>query len=107
MDGKLNAYLKGILKFIMGSSSPVSIKEICTGLNDQEYFIASAVKNLEYLGLLEKSEDGHFILSSTATAYMAMSEIEQFAYEKEHPFVLYRDPDGNMTSVKPEEWDIE
>ncbi len=90
----------------MSKDSPVSIKEICIGLNEQEYFVASAIRNLEALGLLEKAGAEVFVLSSIASAYMGMSETEQLAYEKEHPFVLYRDLDGNLTSTKPEDWDI-
>lgn len=76
-------------------------------MNEQKYFIASAIRNLEVIGLLEKAGAEGFVLSCTTTAYMAMSETEHLAYEKEHPFVLYRDLDGNLTSTKPDGWNIE
>ena len=98
----MNKFLKEILRFCSAMERPVSIKEICTGLNEHEFFVASAIKNLVALGLLEKSADGFFVLTGTASAYMAMPETEQRAYEKEHPFVLYRDLDGNLSSTEPE-----
>ena len=69
----MNTYLKDTLRFIMSNNSPISIKEICTGLNEQEYFAASAIGNLEALGLLEKAGAEGFVLSRTATEYMSMT----------------------------------
>lgn len=103
----MNGFLKEILCFCSTMDWPVTIEEICAGLNEHEYLIASGIRNLEALGLLEKTENSGFVLSGTASAYMVMSETRQRAYEKEHPFVLYRDLDGNLTPTKPEGWDIE
>lgn len=103
----LNNFLKDIMGFVMKSETPPSIPEISKALNERDFLVTSAVRNLEALGLMEKSEDGRFMLSGKGTAYMSMSELEQRIYENKTPFVLYRDENGTMTNTKPDGWDSE
>ncbi len=79
---------------VMEGMAPASCEEICGMLHDKEIFVHSALSNLEELGLVRKIEDGRFELSEKGAEYISMTEIEQRKYEKEHPFILFRDLTG-------------
>ncbi len=89
----MNSFLKDIMANMEGKT-PVSCEEICSMLHDREIFVRSALSNLEELGLVKKIEYGKFELSEKGAEYISMTEIEQRKYEKEHPFILFRDLTG-------------